>query len=236
MNLLTTNDPRIERVREFDRNRMLKVKSSVINDAKKYSREDFNITFSPMEKSFIIKIDDMNETSENTEVKKILKRNESENLVKEVNLSTWQGLVLKERYNDPDLVVNKVFTWLTHWKDCPVSIINEIQNIYLQTIPTLTFKKFRAEKEIDSTICRLCRCKVESVKHLLRNCTFFLNGGYKRRHDKVCLNLHWSLCKKYDIAVADKWYQHKPDAVMENEKVKLLWDFNIQTDREIEHR
>ena len=88
MNLLTTNDPRIECVREFDRNRMLKGKSSVINDSKKYSREDFNITFSPMEKSFIIKIDDMNETSENTEVKKILKRNESENLVKEVNLST----------------------------------------------------------------------------------------------------------------------------------------------------
>ena len=38
----------------------------------------------------------------------------------------------------------------------------------------------------------------------------------------------WSLYK-------DKWYEHSPKSVEENEKVKLLWDFTIQTDRENHH-
>ena len=59
---------------------------------------------------------------------------------------------------------------------------------------------------------------------------------YKRRHDKVCLNLHWNLCKKYGVEVEEKWYQHKPEAVMQNEAVKILWDFMIQCDRMIKHR
>ena len=58
---------------------------------------------------------------------------------------------------------------------------------------------------------------------------------YKRRHDKVCLNIHWALCKKYDIKVTEKWYQHKVESVMENEVVKILWDVRIQVDREMEH-
>ena len=33
-----------------------------------------------------------------------------------------------------------------------------------------------------------------------------------------------------------KWYNHKPEDVMENDRVKILWDFNIQTDHVIQHR
>ena len=36
--------------------------------------------------------------------------------------------------------------------------------------------------------------------------------------------------------VKGKWYEHVPEAVIENEKVKILWDFNIQTDHQIEAR
>ena len=32
---------------------------------------------------------------------------------------------------------------------------------------------------------------------------------------------------------SEKWYEHKPKAALENTKVKLLWDFNIQCDRNI---
>ncbi|XP_067939991.1 uncharacterized protein [Watersipora subatra] len=34
----------------------------------------------------------------------------------------------------------------------------------------------------------------------------------------------------------EKWYNHHAEAVLENEKVKLLWDFNVQTDKVIETR
>ena len=33
-----------------------------------------------------------------------------------------------------------------------------------------------------------------------------------------------------------KWYNHKPASIVENDRVKILWDFNIQTDHVIQHR
>ena len=34
----------------------------------------------------------------------------------------------------------------------------------------------------------------------------------------------------------DKWYEHVPDSVSENDEVKLLWDMNIQCDHVIKAR
>ena len=59
---------------------------------------------------------------------------------------------------------------------------------------------------------------------------------YKRRHDKVCLNIHRVLCKKYGVKVSEKWYEHKVESIIENGIVKILWDVFIQVDRQIEQR
>ena len=48
--------------------------------------------------------------------------------------------------------------------------------------------------------------------------------------------VHWLLCKKFEIECEDKWFSHQPEPVLENDKCKILWDFAIQTDKEIEHR
>ena len=77
--------------------------------------------------------------------------------------SSWQGKILNSRYMDNNLILNSSFMWLKKWKDCPTEIINEIHSIYLQTIPTLTFTKFRGENTTMSTICRLCSNGNESV-------------------------------------------------------------------------
>ena len=84
--------------------------------------------------------------------------------------------------------------------------------------------------------CRLCGEGVEKVTHIVSACTVLANKEYKRRHDKVCHNLHWQLCIKYGIPTGEKWYQHRPESVMENEDVKLLWDFMVQCDIPILHR
>ena len=34
----------------------------------------------------------------------------------------------------------------------------------------------------------------------------------------------------------DKWYEHEPESVLENEDYKILLDFSIQTDHAIEAR
>ena len=44
--------------------------------------------------------------------------------------------------------------------------------------------------------------------------------------DKVKTYVHWLLCEKY----------HFSQSVQENDTYKILWDFNIQTNKAIEHR
>ena len=48
--------------------------------------------------------------------------------------------------------------------------------------------------------------------------------------------IHWEVCKEYGVECSDKWYEHSQKSIEENEEVELLWDFTIQTDREIHHR
>ena len=47
---------------------------------------------------------------------------------------------------------------------------------------------------------------------------------------------HLELCQKFGLVGEVKWYNHKPAGAVENDRVKILWDFNIQTDHVIQHR
>ena len=88
----------------------------------------------------------------------------------------------------------------------------------------------------DSNKCRLCGIRVESVTHIVSACQMLAQKEYKRRHDKVCLYLHWTLCRKYGYDANEKWYHHVPERVLDEEgKPKILWDFAIQTDRKLDH-
>ena len=39
-----------------------------------------------------------------------------------------------------------------------------------------------------------------------------------------------------NFEAGDKWYEHEPESVLENEDYKILWDFSIQTNHVIEAR
>ena len=41
--------------------------------------------------------------------------------------------------------------------------------------------------------------------------------------------LHWKLARKCNFEAGDKWYEHEPESVLENEDYKILWDLSIQT-------
>ena len=45
-----------------------------------------------------------------------------------------------------------------------------------------------------------------------------------------CIKLAQKDYRKYGIEVKEKWYKHKTEVVMENDKCKILWDFTVQTD------
>ena len=59
---------------------------------------------------------------------------------------------------------------------------------------------------------------------------------YKRRHDNIARLVHWKLCCKYGLNKSEKWYEHRPDGVEENDRCKILWVMTIQCDHIIEAR
>ena len=59
---------------------------------------------------------------------------------------------------------------------------------------------------------------------------------YMRRHDWVGKKVHWEFSKQCEFDVKDKWYEHEPNAISENNDFRILWDFEVQTDHEIEVR
>ena len=112
------------------------------------------------------------------------------------------------------------------------SLIVAAQDQALRT----NYRKAKIEKSTTDSKCRLCKTRDETVSHLTSECSKIAQTEYKHRHDKVAAAVHWSICKKHDLPHTNKWYDHRAIPVIENEKVKLLWDFNIQTDKIIEAR
>ena len=45
----------------------------------------------------------------------------------------------------------------------------------------------------------------------------------------IIITIRWNIAHSYCLDVSNKWYEHKPEGVIENDHVKLLWDCNIQT-------
>ena len=73
-------------------------------------------------------------------------------------------------------------------------------------------------------MCRMCKNREETVKHIISECSKLAQLEYKRIHDKVAGAVHWSLCETYHIKHSELWYQHAAELVIETESVKILWD------------
>ena len=98
------------------------------------------------------------------------------------------------------------------------------------------YVKFHVDKTVESPLCRMCNEKSESVSHLVSECSKLAKRKYKRRHDNVARIIHWEMCRLYELDRADKWFEHQPSSVLETNRTKVLWDFNIQYDHIIEAR
>ena len=55
-----------------------------------------------------------------------------------------------------------------------------------------------------SNKCRLCGTHVENVLHIVSGYSMLAQKEYKRMYDKVCLNIHWVLCKKYKESIGNQ--------------------------------
>ena len=94
----------------------------------------------------------------------------------------------------------------------------------------------RIDKMEVSPMCRMCGDREETVAHIVAECKMLAQKQYKIwRHDRVATVIHWNLCKQYGFEHHEKWYEHAPVTVLENEEIKILWDFSVQTDRRLDH-
>ena len=81
--------------------------------------------------------------------------------------------------------------------------------------------------------CRICKQGNETISHIVSACPKLAQKEYKRRRDNVARAIHWDLSGKCGFERNERWYDHVPESVLENDDYKLLWDFSVRTDHEI---
>ena len=124
--------------------------------------------------------------------------------------------------------------WITdgHMKKHTESLLMAAQEQSLRT----RYIKWAIDKTTDDPKCRWCGEINESVQHLVAGCSILASSEYKDRHNKAASIVHWRMCQKYGIDVHRQWYRHELLSVVKNERVKILWDVNIYTDKLIHAR
>jgi len=67
-------------------------------------------------------------------------------------------------------------------------------------------------------------------------CPILAKEQYIKRHDRVCAQLHFNICKETGVQLDKKhWYEHVSESVETSKggKVTILWNQQVQTDRTI---
>ena len=90
--------------------------------------------------------------------------------------------------------------------------------------------KAKIDKSQGDSLCRVCRKVDRSTYNIVSGCSKLAQKEFNRKHDNLGKTVHWKLARKCNIEAGDKWYEHKPETVLENEDYKIVWDFSIQTD------
>ena len=69
----------------------------------------------------------------------------------------------------------------------------------------------------------MCRKVDEKIDHIVSGHSKLAQKEYKRRHDDMGKAVQLKLARKYNFEAGDKWYEHGPESVLENEDYKILW-------------
>ena len=171
------------------------------------------------------------DTIDGLEAVSVLKRSK-----KEKRLEDWEEKVLHGKYlrqtkkvrNDP------CWAWLQNGdlKRETESLIVAAQNQSIRT----NLVEAKIDKSQGDSLHRVCRKVDESIDHIVSGCSKLAQKEYKRRHDNLGKIVHWKLARKSNFEAGEKWYEHEPESVLENEDNEIFWDFSIQTDHVIEAR
>ena len=156
--------------------------------------------------------------------------------IREKKMENWRKKALHGQFLRETEVLPEVERWA--WlRDG--SIKRETETLILaaqeQSLRTNAIKA-KIDRSQENSLCRLCKKSDETVRHIVSGCSRLAQKEYKRRHDMVGKRVHWEVCRKFGVHVNKNWYEHEPEAVIENNQCKILWDFEVQTDHVIKER
>ena len=163
------------------------------------------------------------------EAASVLKRSK-----KEKRLEDWEEKVLHGQFlrQSKKIRSDQCWAWLLNGdlKRETESLIVAAQNQSIRT----NLVKARIDKSQGDSLYRMCRKVDESIDHIVNGCNKLAQKEYKSRHDNLGKTVHWKFARKCNFEAQDKWYEHEPESVLENEDYQILWDFSIQNDHVIE--
>ena len=81
--------------------------------------------------------------------------------------------------------------------------------------------------------CRLCGEQNETVSHIVSGCKMLAATQYLHRHNQVGKYLHWCILKDIGVQVKDSWLQHKPEEVVQQNDIIVMWDKSILTAKKV---
>ena len=145
----------------------------------------------------------------------------------------------KEKYLDKKMqsdIYKELDESCHQWMKCNMDPkkVSAIINMQEQMVETRAWKRNRGIAVV-SDKCRLCGQFVEGVMHLVSGCKCLAAREYLTRHNNVLKVLMAAWCKEQDLMAEDEpWYKVKwnQGTVMENERVKMAWDFEYQMRKE----
>ena len=104
-----------------------------------------------------------------------------------------------------------------------------------QAITTRYIQRRVHHQQVEET-CRVCNREKETIHHITSGCSVLAPTKYLQRHNNLCKYIHELLLRENNFNQEPiPWYQHQPRPVEENDSSKILWDFSIQTDHQIDH-
>ena len=158
-------------------------------------------------------------------MKNILLKARNEGLKREISSSTWQGVMLKTRWNDEHLETN-CFSYLTSWKTCPVQLISEVQGLCCQLLTTKSYQLIPSVSNNQNIICRMCKRGQESVKHVVSNCESLAKYDFILHHESAFKCIVFPILTQYKlINQCPTWYSpSKVKPYYENEIAEFWWD------------
>jgi len=104
------------------------------------------------------------------------------------------------------------FLWLSKG-DLKAETESEIVSAQAQALQTKYYATKILNTETDS-MCRLCQQFGEIIQHIISACPILAKEQYIKRHDRVCTQLHFNICKETEVQLDKKhWYGHVPKSV-----------------------